>query len=73
MRVFLCHYSFSIASSFLLGNEWDNILLTAIFCVCGAGFLFVGFMRPELEQMKEISRDDMAKTAFDNRALINKV
>ena len=64
---------FSIASSFLLGDKWDNILLTAVYSVLGVGFLFIGFMRPELEEMKEISRNDMAKTAFDNRALINKV
>ncbi len=39
----------------------------------GVGYLFVGYMKPDMDEVADISKADMTKAAFDNRHLINKV
>ncbi len=61
-----------IATTFLAltTTQW---LFFAAYLAVGVGYLFIGFMRPELDEVQDISRGDMAKAAFDNRQLLNKV
>ncbi len=62
-----------ISSTFLIANSTQNIIMTLVFAACGGGFIFVGFMKPELDTIQDVSKADVAKTAFENRALLNKV
>ena len=62
-----------IATTFLVNGEINNILMTAAFAVIGAGFLFVGIMRPELDELGDVSKADVAAKAFEHRGLLNKV
>ena len=65
-------FSLFICTTFLAVKSPEYIYCAAYGAV-GAGYLFVGFMKPELDEVADISKADMTKAAFDNRHLINKV
>ncbi len=64
-------FSLFIASTFLAMDPTPLAYALAYVGV-GAGYLFVGFMKPDMDEVADISKGDMTKAAFDNRHLLAK-
>ena len=66
-------FSLFICTTFLAVKS-DNWIYCVAYGVVGCGYLFVAFMKPNIDdELKDISKADMTKAAFDNRHLLNKV
>ena len=66
-------FSLFICTTFLAVGS-SNWIYCVAYGVVGCGYLFVAFMKPNIDdELKDISKADMTKAAFDNRHLLNKV
>eukprot|EP00347_Sterkiella_histriomuscorum_P020937 403335880 len=63
-------FNLFIASTFLIGTDVQNIVVCIGFAICGLFFLYIGFKYGELDNPKDITKGDMAKSAYDNRSLL---
>ena len=64
-------FSLFICTTFLAMKHTQWVYAISYGAV-GVGYLFVGFMKPDLDEVADISKADMTKAAFDNRHLLAK-
>ncbi len=62
-----------VATTYLVDEKTRNIILASVFAAIGALFIFVGTVKPDMDEVKDITQGDMTKAAFDNRGLLSKV